>query len=68
MDLQMHEMDGYEVTREMRKLYEGHQQPQIIAITGHVEPKFIEKAWHNQIDEFVAKPVKEDLLKKIIDE
>ena len=39
----------------------------IVAITGHVEPKFIEKAWHHDFDEFVAKPVKEDLLMNIID-
>lgn len=60
-------MDGFETARELRKLYAGCKQPQIVAITGHVEPKFIEKAWQHDIDEFVPKPVKEDLLIKIID-
>lgn len=27
MDLQMHEMDGFETTQKLRTLYEGHRQP-----------------------------------------
>lgn len=68
MDLQMHEVDGFMAARELSKLYFGRDKPQIVAVTGHVEPGFIQKAWEHDIDEFVAKPVKEDLLRKIIGE
>ena len=62
----MNQLDGFVTASELRKLYHDRKQPQIVAVTGHVEPEFIEKAWDHGIDEFVAKPVKDDVLKKIL--
>lgn len=43
-------------------------QPMIIACTGHVEEKWIKKAWDHQIDEVIAKPVNIDNLKIVLEE
>ena len=39
-------MDGYEATMELRDLHKNSQmQPKVIAISGHVDSQYIEKAW-----------------------
>ena len=43
-------------------------QPKVIAVSGHVDSQFIEKAWRYDIDEFVLKPVKLSNLNKILGE
>ena len=40
----------------------------IVAITGHVEEAYIEKAWYNEIDEVVPKPVNIDILTQIFED
>ena len=49
MDCNMPFMDGYEATKKIRKLYshkniELANQPKIIAITGHIENEYVDKA------------------------
>ena len=49
MDCNMPFMDGYQATKRIRKLYHNidvakEYQPKIIAITGHVENEYVEKA------------------------
>ena len=43
MDLSMPFVDGYQATREIRKLYATYsiEQPRIVICTGHVESEFI---------------------------
>ena len=66
MDLSMKPVDGYQATEVLRQLYQGHEQPWIVACSGHVEPAFIEKVWRYEIDEFAAKPISLELLERII--
>ena len=44
-DLSMPEIDGYELTKKIRELSKNQSvQPVIIAITGHTESEFFNKA------------------------
>ena len=63
MDLSMPIMDGYEATMELRDLHkESQMQPKFIAVSGHVDSQYIEKAWRYDLDEFVYKPFKLSVL------
>ena len=66
-DISMPVMDGYEASQEIRDFYRecNAPQPMIIACTGHIEEEFIKKAWDNEIDEILPKPVNMDILKEI---
>ena len=67
-DISMPVMDGYEVSKEIRHLYEsnGITQPKIVACTGHVEEDYIKRAWSHNIDEILPKPINKDILYEII--
>ena len=56
IDLSMPIMDGFEASRQIRQLLNNEFQPMIIAISGHTETEYIEKAWICEIDEFISKP------------
>ena len=58
MDLSMRPMDGFQATEALREQYRNHQQPKVVACTGHVESLYIEKAWRHNIDEFCPKPMR----------
>ena len=68
MDLSMPIMDGYEATMELRDLHNSQVQPKVIAVSGHVDSQYIEKAWRYDLDEFVYKPFKLSALNKILGE
>ena len=70
MDCSMPIMDGYESSSKIRKFCRNNviEQPMIIACTGHTEEEYIKKAWCNEIDEVVPKPVKTDLMITILEE
>ena len=55
MDCNMPFLDGYEATKQIRKLFESHnierqRQPKIIAITGHVENEYVQNAVDSGMD------------------
>ena len=69
MDLSMPIMDGYEATMELRDLHKnGEMQPKVIAVSGHVDSQYVQKAWRYDLDEFVNKPIKLSQLNGILRE
>ena len=63
-------MDGYELSDHIRKFHQANclPQPMIVACTGHVEDEFIKRAWVNQIDEVLTKPVGSDALRLVFND
>ena len=61
MDCNMPIMDGYESTKRIRKLYSqmgisSENQPKIIAITGHVENEYLDRAIDSGMNRVFSKP------------
>ena len=58
MDCNMPRMDGYQATQEIRQFLTemGESQPQIIALTGHSEEKYIQRALFSGMNGFIKKP------------
>ena len=69
-DISMPVMDGFEASQQIRSFYRSKQitQPLIVACTGHIEPSFAQRAWANEIDEIVPKPINIEILSSIMDE
>ena len=62
MDCNMPFMDGYEATKQIRRLYEEagitkNNQPRIVAVTGHVENEYVQKAISCGMDKVFSKPL-----------
>jgi len=64
MDVQMPGMDGYAATREIRSKLK--LDIPIIAMTAHAAPGDREKSLHNGMNEYIAKPIDERELFRII--
>ena len=62
-------MDGYEATDKIREfLYlQGIIQPLIVAVTGHSEESYVERALNSGINYVLSKPVTSQQLKEILD-
>lgn len=63
MDMIMPEKDGFEATREIRS--KGYKMP-VIALTADLGKETKKNAYDAGVDEFIAKPIKSDELKKIM--
>ena len=55
-------IDGYQATTTIRKMYEDieipkEMQPKIVAITGHVESEYVQKAFKSGMDKVYPKPL-----------
>jgi PAS domain S-box-containing protein len=56
MDIQMPEMDGYETTKEIRKLKSLASKIPIIAMTAHATSEIEEKALNAGMNDYISKP------------
>lgn len=67
MDCQMPVMDGFEATRQIRRIEQrGHRHTPIVALTASVLPQDREKCFAAGMDEFLTKPVSLDDIRSLI--
>ena len=67
MDVQMPELDGWEATRQLRRLEDGSQRTPVIGLTAAATSEDIEQCFEAGMDDVVTKPVREeDLLAAIL--
>lgn len=62
MDVQMPEMDGYDATRQIRRLKNGRENIPIVAMTAHAMKGDEEKCLAAGMNGYVAKPITQDVL------
>ena len=72
MDCNMPFMDGYQATKAIRKLWleagiARDQQPPILAVTGHVEKEYVQRAFDAGMDKVYSKPLQmKDFAKELM--
>ena len=68
-DCSMPVMDGYEASRQIRSLLAAHESSlKIIAVTGHVESEYVQKALDHGMDLVWPKPLQVSSLAQILHE
>jgi PAS domain S-box-containing protein len=67
MDVQMPELDGFETARAIRKRWASADQPKIIAITAYALKGDREKCLAAGMDDYIAKPVKLEKLRAVLE-
>lgn len=67
MDCQMPDMNGFECTREIRRLYADKQraQPTIVAVTGYIADNTVIQAKQAGMNQVFSKPVRPELLAEL---
>src|SRR5690606_31487793 len=67
MDVQMPEMDGLTATRRLREEFPPERQPRVVAMTANAMQGDRERCIEAGMDDYLAKPVKLDELKAVLD-
>jgi CheY-like chemotaxis protein len=67
LDVQMPEMDSYEVARRLHRRWPDDLRPRLIAITGHAMQGEKERCLESGMDDYIAKPVSVDALCKALE-
>ncbi len=67
MDCQMPVMNGYEATRQIRKLEGNQKHTVIVALTAYARPEDEMKCMECGMDDFLSKPLTDEQLKNTID-
>jgi CheY-like chemotaxis protein len=67
MDIQMPEMDGFQATREIRKLWASGDRPKIIAITANALEGDQERCLAAGMDGYISKPLRLDKLRAVLE-
>ena len=66
MDIQMPEMDGYQVLQAIRKTGKNGQDVPILAMTAHAGPGDERRCLEAGMDDYISKPFKIEELSKIL--
>lgn len=64
MDIEMPGMSGVETSKKIHGMYEENDRPVIIALTGNIEQKDVQQCLNSGMDDFIPKPLNEELLQK----
>lgn len=67
MDVHMPHMNGYEAAKELKSVLPADQCPLIVAVTANALKGDREKCLDAGMDEYVSKPLKREVLSKIVD-
>jgi len=62
-------MDGYECCTKILRILKNCQidkKPRIVAVTGHVEPSYQEKAIRSGMEQIYSKPIKAETIATIL--
>lgn len=66
MDIQMPDIDGYEVTSRIRSLHPDHSRVPVIALTANAMTGDSKKAFDAGMDDYITKPIHIDALKALL--